>query len=103
MEFSVESCPEGYPRLAAFQSSDHNFMVYRGFSYLHSRLLLYLQDELRCAEKELDEMDEDDFNDPDNPRSKICLKSREKDDARKDKSRRALLFRIKDLLMQYGT
>ncbi|KAI4131119.1 MAG: hypothetical protein LQ347_003103, partial [Umbilicaria vellea] len=76
-------------------------MVYRGFSYLHSRLLLYLQDELRCAEKELDEMDEDDFNDPDNPRSKICLKSREKDDARKDKSRRALLFRIKDLLMQY--
>ena len=98
----MESCPEGYPRLAAFQSSDHNFMIYRGYSYLHSRVLLYLQDEIACAEKELDKMDENDLNDQENPRFRKCLKSRDKDDARKDKPRRVLVLRIKDLLMQYG-
>src|SRR5215469_11608832 len=40
---SVYSCPEGYPRLAAFLDSDENFMVYRRFGYLQSRLLLEKQ------------------------------------------------------------
>ena len=98
----MESRPEGYPRVAAFQSSDHNFMIYRGFSYLHCRLLLYLQDEIACAERELDQMDEGDFQDEENPRLKICLQSRDKDDVQEGQPRRKLLLKIKGLLMEYG-
>lgn len=54
----LETCPNGYPRLASFLSSESNFSVYRGFSYLHSRLLLELQDEVAALERELDELDE---------------------------------------------
>lgn len=76
-------------------------MIYRGFSYLHSRLLLYLQDEIACAEKELDLMDKDDSEDTEFYQT--CLKSRDKDDSRPGHPRRKLLCTIKDLLLQYGT
>lgn len=76
-------------------------MIYRGFSYLHSRLLLYLQNELSCAEKELDQMDKDDFDDGEFFQK--YLRSRDKDDAREGKPRRELLCTIKNLLLQYGT
>ncbi|KAA6412628.1 MAG: hypothetical protein FRX48_03620 [Lasallia pustulata] len=100
---TLESCPDGYPRLAAFQSSDQNFIIYRGYSYLHSRLLLYLQHEIACAEKELDLMDKDDFEDDteDGAFYRKCLKSRDKDDVREGRPRRELLYKIKDLLLQY--
>jgi len=54
MERSVE-----YPRLAAFQSSEASWSIYRGFSYLHARVILELQEELRALEQELDEIDID--------------------------------------------
>ena len=41
--FTVEDHPEGYPMLAAFQSNDPAFSIYRNFEYLHSRVLLDLQ------------------------------------------------------------
>ena len=97
----MEDCPEGYPRLAAFLSSDHNVMVYRGFNYLHSRCLLYQQDELVALERRLDEMDKDDEEDADE-RVRKCLRSRELDDVRKDQPRRSLLREIKDKLSEYG-
>ena len=53
----VESCPRGYPRLAAFLDSDENFMVYRRFGFIQSRLLLEKQDELRELEEKLDRLD----------------------------------------------
>ncbi|KAH0557062.1 hypothetical protein GP486_005149 [Trichoglossum hirsutum] len=56
----LDECPLGYPRLACFSASDHNFMIYRSFSYLHARCLHYVQDELTVMERELDELDEDD-------------------------------------------
>lgn len=79
-------------------------MIYRGYSYLHSRLLLYLQHEIACAEKELDLMDKDDFEDDteDGGFYRKCLKSRDKDDVREGRPRRELLYKIKDLLLQYG-
>ncbi|KAF1948217.1 hypothetical protein CC80DRAFT_556530 [Byssothecium circinans] len=97
----LENTPSGFPRLAAFQSSEANFSLYRSFSYLHSRILLDLQDELRELERELDDIDWDDFED--NPNR---LKSRETDvnkaategDAR---NRRVILREIKDKLMEY--
>lgn len=54
---TLEACPNGYPKLAAFLSSEQNFSLYRGFGYLHSRVLLDLQDELSTLEKELDTID----------------------------------------------
>ena len=56
----VESCPLGYPRLAAFNASEQNFMLYRGFSYVHARLLLDLQTRISILERELDDFDNED-------------------------------------------
>jgi hypothetical protein len=53
----LEQCPNGYPRLAAFNASEQNFMLYRGFSCIHARLLLNLQSTIQTLEAELDEMD----------------------------------------------
>ncbi|KAF1934752.1 hypothetical protein EJ02DRAFT_167266 [Clathrospora elynae] len=97
----LEETPNGFPRLAAFQSSEPNFSLYRSFSYLHSRVLLDLQDEITTLEKELDEIDWDDFGDePDR------LRSREIDiDAaggeENTRNRRVVLREIKDRLMDY--
>lgn len=68
----MENYPEGYPQFAAFLSSDHNFMVYRGFSYLRSRVLLTEQYNLIKLEKELDGID---CSDPGNEESEARLTS----------------------------
>lgn len=98
----VENTPNGFPRLAAFQSSEANFALYRSFSYLHSRVLLDLQDEITSLEKELDEVDWDDFDEePDR------LRSREIDVDRSGgenstRNRRVILKEIRQKLMEYG-
>jgi hypothetical protein len=53
----VQDYSKGYPLQAAFQSSESSWSIYRGFSYLHARVILDLQDELRCLEEDLDEID----------------------------------------------
>ncbi|CAO2652826.1 Nn.00g022370.m01.CDS01 [Neocucurbitaria sp. VM-36] len=53
----LEACPNGYSRLAAFTSSEQNFMLYRGFSCIHARLLLNLQTSIQMLEAELDAVD----------------------------------------------
>lgn len=53
----MEQCPQGYPRLAAYNASEQNFMLYRGFSCIHARLLLNLQSDIQILERELDELD----------------------------------------------
>ncbi|KAL9621321.1 MAG: hypothetical protein Q9160_004212, partial [Pyrenula sp. 1 TL-2023] len=55
-------CPPGYPLAAAFLDSDENFMIYRRFGFVQSRLLLDKQYELQDLEKALEEMDKDDDN-----------------------------------------
>jgi hypothetical protein len=54
----VESYAEGYPQLAAFMSSTRNFMHYRGFHDLHSRVLLAQQHDIEVLEGELDRIDD---------------------------------------------
>jgi len=54
---SLESCPNGYPRLAAFLDSDEGFMIYRRFGFVQSRLLLEKQDTLRELERQLEDYD----------------------------------------------
>jgi hypothetical protein len=92
----VEACPEGYPRLAAFLDSDENFMLYRRFGILQSRILLYKQDELRALEAELFEMDERDAQ----TRARK-LKSRERDDADCE-DRKILIEKITKAFSEYG-
>lgn len=91
--------------LAAFQSSDPAFSIYRNFEYLHSRVLLDLQYELSDLERELRSKDKDDSA---NSMGKLCLKSRSRDDveAKKDdknvKTRRQVLKEIRTKLVEYG-
>jgi hypothetical protein len=59
MLITVEQCPNGYPRLAAFNASEQNFMLYRGFSCVHARLLLNMQAGIQMLEAELDSLDRD--------------------------------------------
>lgn len=92
----MEECPHGYPRLSAFLTSDDDLMLYRRFSYIQSRLLLYKQDELRQLETKLDRMDAQDLIDQ--PR---ILKSRERDDIRVGK-RKHLLSDIEVKFTEYG-
>lgn len=99
----MENTPNGFPRLAAFQSSEANFSLYRSFNYLHSRVLLDLQDEITCLERELDEIDWDDFDDdPERLRSREVDvdKATTEGDAR---NRRVILREIKSKLMEYGS
>ncbi|KAF2129888.1 hypothetical protein P153DRAFT_315264 [Dothidotthia symphoricarpi CBS 119687] len=97
----LDNTPNGFPRLAAFQSSEANFSLYRSFSYLHSRILLDLQDEITCLEKELDEIDWDDLDeDPDRLRSReldVDKASVEGD----SRTRRVILREIREKLMEY--
>lgn len=98
----LENTPNGFPRLAAFQSSEANFSLYRSFSYLHSRILLDLQDEITALEKELDEVDWDDFDEnPDRLRSReadVAAAAREGNNVR---NRRVILKEIRVKLMEY--
>ena len=93
----VSRCPEGYPQLAAFLSSEENFMIYRKFGYLQSRLLLYKQDELRHLERELDRQDR--VHERESPNN---LRSRERDDARDPKGRKVLFRKIAEKLREYS-
>jgi hypothetical protein len=98
----VKETAAGFPRLATFQAADPSYSMYRGFAYLHSRLLLDLQDELTALEAELEEVDWDDhdFN-PGRLRSReIDVEvARQEGDVR---NRRYLLVEIKTKLTEYG-
>jgi hypothetical protein len=99
----VEETPNGFPRLAAFQSSEANFALYRSFSYLHSRVLLDLQDEITSLEKELDEIDiDDEMDEPNRLRSRELDEIRAAEDDSNQRSRRVILREIRTKLMEYG-
>lgn len=105
---AVEQYPCGYPRLAAFQSSDESFGIYRKFEYLHARVLLDLQYELSELEQELRRADARDAADEKKERR---LKSWKRDeiDARKEekrnenvRTRRRIVADIRQRLVEYG-
>ncbi|KAI9729941.1 MAG: hypothetical protein M1834_006138 [Cirrosporium novae-zelandiae] len=93
----IDFHPQGYPRLAAFINSDENFMMCRRFGFLHTRVLLYRQDELRELEDQLICLDQEDFEE--NPK---LLQSRALDDAQEGSFRRGLIQTIDDKLKEYG-
>ncbi|KAL9079449.1 MAG: hypothetical protein Q9157_001658 [Trypethelium eluteriae] len=86
-----------YPHLAAFLDSDENFMVYRRFGYLQSRLLLEKQDELRKLERKLDLID--DYNKTANP---TLLQMRDLTEEEGAAPRRALFTQIEERFREYS-
>lgn len=54
----VDESVHGYNEIATFQSSDRSLLLYRGFDYLHCRLLSHLQWEVNKLEEELDSLDQ---------------------------------------------
>lgn len=82
--------------MAAFINSDPSFLMCRRFGFLHSRVLLYRQDELAQLENQLVELDADDAEN--NPRA---LLSRELDE-QQDSTRKDLILNINEKLKEYG-
>lgn len=99
----MQKYPHGYPLLAAFQSSESSFSIYRSFDYLHSRVILELQDELRELEDGLAILDKSD----ERPERKKCLTSRTADRnfAKREKlicsKRSGMLATIREKLVNY--
>ena len=90
----VDKFPGGYPNLAAFADSHENFMMYRRFGYLSSRVLLERQDEMRALEERLDELDENDFG---NNFERLYKRDEQGDERKK------LLKDIADKFCEYGS
>ena len=89
---TVEEHPRGYPKLAALQSSDSVFAIYRRFSTLHTRCLLLAQDELCSLEQKLHQIDAAE-------RTQLFLSSRVHD---QNIARQSLLSEIRLKLREYG-
>jgi hypothetical protein len=87
--------PNGYPKLARFLDSDDNFMVYRRFGFLQTRLLLEKQDTLRVLEQQLDKLDESETVGDDNE-DNLC--SRDGDQT----ERTNLMAAIRTAFQEYG-
>lgn len=97
----MEASPPGYNHLAAFLSSEKSFSVYRGFDYLHARVVLNLQDQIASLERELDGKDQIDQQ---NNMIKQ-LKSRARDirsSQGEERSREHILDEIRQRLIHYG-
>lgn len=88
----------GYPRVAAFENCDPNFLIYRRFGWLHSRVLLNLQDELQQLERDLEREDEWEYSHGNDKK----LKSRRKDRKGPKTKRQDILKSINAKLKEYG-
>ncbi|SMR44992.1 unnamed protein product [Zymoseptoria tritici ST99CH_3D1] len=73
----LDSAPEGYSKIATFQSSDPNFLQYRKFGYLHSRVLSALQFDIEKLEKQLDKLDDFDKSSPNGDARKLSSLARD--------------------------
>lgn len=98
----MDSYQQGYGKVAAVETCDPSFTIYRKFGWLHNRALLHLQDELSELEQELQDLDRYDFADGDPTR----LISRRHDygiiGAEKPSERRELIRCINTKLKEYG-
>jgi hypothetical protein len=99
----VQEYPLGYPRQAAFQSSESSWSIYRAFDYLHSRVILDLQEDLRGLERKLVDLDEMDVENGNEDR----VTSRKDDleaarEAGEESKRANLVHTIRTKLVNYG-
>jgi hypothetical protein len=92
LTIEVESHRRGYPRLAAFLNSAHEFAIFRRFGLLRTRILLYKQDELVELETKLIKLD----NEEQVPYH-LCSRRSNPSDVQK-----ALVAEIEKKLKEYG-
>lgn len=93
----------GYPQVATFKSSTPNFSLYRGFRYLHTRVLLDLQDEVATLERELDEFDRADKKGHQRTLRSRAFDIREAKKQPDTRTRRDVLRDIRKKLIEYGS
>ncbi|CAK4034151.1 hypothetical protein CB0940_08593 [Lecanosticta acicola] len=62
---SLQDFPEGFPRFAAWMNCDENFLLTRRYGWLHTRVMLFRQSELRDLELKLQRSDKQDLDDED--------------------------------------
>ncbi|KAH6719118.1 hypothetical protein BKA61DRAFT_596896 [Leptodontidium sp. MPI-SDFR-AT-0119] len=83
--------------------SDENFMIYRRFGFLHARLLLQKQDELRLMEEALDRLDRDDISE--NPKALQCrmedVDLEKQSTPQGTETRQKLLSRMETTILRY--
>jgi uncharacterized protein DUF6594 len=89
----------GFPRLATFLDSDEDFMIYRRFGYIQSRLLIEKQEELRKLEVRLDRFDKKMEREKNEP----ILRTRDEDSSDPIvQERRALVDLLENKFCEYG-
>ncbi|KIW84783.1 hypothetical protein Z517_00171 [Fonsecaea pedrosoi CBS 271.37] len=94
----VECAVRGWPRIATVVDSDPNFMIYRRFGFLRTRLLLWHQDILREMESRLDYQD---MQDARSAKTRRYLSNRDGDDMRTPAVRRVLFQELDAQLKAY--
>lgn len=94
----VDEYERGYSRLAAVEDCDPDFLICRKFGWLHSRLLLHLQDDLQRLERELERLDKREAQKGDD----LKLRAYRIDCAGTDSKRQKLLSSINEKLREYG-
>lgn len=81
-------------------------MQYRGFSYLHARLLLAVQHEIESLESELDELDRADSINGNERRlfsmTRDVMEARKDGENKVERSRPIVLAELEKRLMAYG-
>ena len=97
---TVKENHPGWSRLAAVIESDANFLIFRKFGFLRTRLVVWHQDRLRELEERLRDLDDVDFKTDENTQRALC--DREGDDRREPASRRELFERLSYELQKYG-
>lgn len=95
---SLEDYPKGFPRFAAWMNCDENFLMTRRYGWLHNRVMLYRQSELRQLEIKLQLCDEgdDESKDP----ALVDHRMFARGDA--GEYRKELIQQIDEKLEQYG-
>lgn len=93
-----QEAPRGFPRLAAFVSSDEDYEIYRGFRTLHNRVIHHREVELTELEKRLTELDKSDEHNPATSHRLRRIKHQEGWDGEKNK----LIDDIELKLKNYG-
>lgn len=102
----VNEYQRGYPLQAAYQSSESSWSIYRGFSYLHARVILNVQEEIRLLEAQLEKLDMihscDDVTKKRLRSRRDDLEQGKADGEEGDSKRNTLLNKIRDKLLSYG-
>ena len=88
--------PDGYPKLAALQAKEQEYMIVRRFRCLNTRNLLYYQSELTDLERQFETLDKQlkDDNASDGLRSWPTFAT--------DSKRRNLVTKMRKLLREYS-